>query len=675
MKRQAKPAAILRKAIPGKSFERRYLGLLGQAADREFMASSFELVDGSYRLKAGLDDKALKRLNGLAKAIKLNRGAVKTGPLILAILLGTVLLAFGLFFMNPVLERGLERGLEAAFGARAEVSALHLDLVRLRISIGSIAVADRDDPMTNLFQTGRIELGLNLASLLRGRIFIEEATAASIEAGTPRSSSGALPDSSARPKATMATGSAAPPLVDFENFDAKALLQREKARLGSAAAFAEAQKSYDEATTRWKDRYESSGKALASLDATSKKILVLDPRSIRTPSEALAAAADAKALIGNARDVVKETGTIVRGIGADAETATSLEKRARVAVDEDLAYLKSLVDPKSGTAAKALEPSIREILSDRAERWLVYGNRALEVGLKLKSTSGGGETGRKAASIRGRDVIFPSAALPRFRLGLLSSSFAMDGSEYAFELRDVSTEPDLVASPASLRLDIAKNGAKAGFEAVADLRALSAEAYSAKATAEGYPLDLGDSLSAVGIGGFSGIADGRLELRGEKDGSVAATGGLTVHEPSARGASGTLGKALAEAVASVDAVELHARYETLASGDDRFTIDTNLDAIVAKALRAVAEKYAKKAGDELAAAMRDWIGTELEGKLASKTALADLLAGARSDDQAAVSLDGRLGAKVAAFEARAKELGTGALKGIGSGLSLPKVKP
>lgn len=677
-KKPPKPAPIFRKPIPAKAFEKKYLRLVEQAKDREFLESAFRQEGGSFRLKEGLDLEALVRLNRLGKAIKGNRGLVKTGPLLLAAILGTGLAVFGLFFMNPSLERATERALEAVFGARAEVSGLRLDLGRLRIAMASVAVADRDEPMTNLFETGRLELRLDLASLVRGRVYVEEATAASVALGTARSVSGALPESPARPKAAKPAKAAAPPLLDFGNFDAKALLEREKAKLKSGAAYDEAGKAYAESAARWKGRAESSKKAVASLSSSSKAVLAIDPKAIKTAADAASAIAAVKALAGDAESVAKESGAVAAGLKSDSETAAGLEKAARKALAEDTAYLKSLVDPKSGAAREALEPSIREILSDKAERWLYYGARGLEVAGRLKAGSGSGKAdkaGKKQAAPapRGRDVVYPSAALPRFRLGLLSSSFVSGGSEWKLELRELSTEPDLVASPASLDFSVSDGSSLVAAKAVADLRG-EKEDYSLDAKGEGLPLDLGSALESLGLGGFTGKASGRLELSGSKDGALRAKGGLDVAEARAAKPEGTLGEALAGAIASVDAVRLALAYERPAGGEGKLSLRTNLDELVAKAVEAVAARYAKQASASLDAALRDYAGKELEGKLASKGELDAALASAKGDEAAAASTRKSLDAKRASLEARAKEIGTAALGGLG-GVTVPKLKP
>ncbi|HRY56291.1 MAG TPA: hypothetical protein P5142_16840 [Spirochaetia bacterium] len=669
-----KPAALFRKPIAEESFRKRCLGLIEQAADRAFLEASFARSGGSYVLKEGLSREDLLRLNKLAKAIAANRGFVKKGPLVLAGLLAAALAAFGLLFMNPLLERAAEAGLEAVFGARAEIASFRLDPFRLRVSIGALAVADRDEPMTNLFETGRLELRLNAASALRGRVYIEEASAARLSLGGPRSSSGALPGVPARQReGKPAASSAGRPILDLANFDAEALLEREKAKLSSAAAYERAGKAYDEAASRWKDRAASSKRAVGELSSSAKKAMAIDPKAFKTAPEALKAAADAKALLDASRAASKEASAVAAGLRADAARASALEKEARTSLDRDLAYLKSFVDPRSGAAAAVLEPLVADLLSEEGERYFYYAKRGLEAALALAKPAGAARTAEKPKAglrSRGRDRAFPSAELPRFRLGLLGADFSSGDVSWKFELRELSSEPSLLAEPARLELSMEGGGRSAALSALLDQR-VPAASYSAQARVAGFDLDLGDAFSSVGLEGLRGRAAGSLDLSGAAGGGLRAEGGLELREAAVRRTSGSLGPALASALAETKTLRAELGYEAGPAGEGRLSVRTNLDEVAAKAAAAAAARYAAKAGSELEAALRRYAGRELEGGLGSKGELSSLSSSAAADEASASASSEGLEAKSKGFEARAKELASKAVKGV----ELPKLKP
>ena len=610
-----------------------------------------------------------------AKQAKANKGYVKAGPLVGLVLVVGGLAVFGVFFMNPLLERGGEAALEAAFGARAEVEGLRFRPFRMSISIRSVSVADAASPMTDLFRTGRLEFRLSPSAALRGKVYIEEASAASIALGAPRSTSGALPGA---PEASRAKRSPPeiPALVDWEAFDAKALLEREKAKLSAPAAYEAAGAAYGQALERWKDRRESSKTAVERARTSSRAALGIDVKAIRTAAEAAQALALVKAAAGDLQSVGTEAKAVAEGIRLDSAALDRLAKDARFAADKDAAYLKSLVTPGSGAARAALEPSVRSMLTDKAEIWLYYGGRFLEAAERLKTTgvgaggkSGAGKSGAERA-FRGRDVVFPGADFPRFRLGFLASSFKAGESAWYVELRELSTEPDLVPRPSSLMIEIRQGGSLIRSDARADLRESGGGAWEAALTAAHLPMDLGDALAGAGLSGFSGTLEGAAELRGAGDGLSAALE-AEVLNPSVARPSGTLGKAAAEALRTAGAVNLKAEYRTVRGGSDSFALTTDLDRVIGQAVEEAGRRYAAQASRELDAALRRYIGGELEGELASKKDFDALAKGAEGDAASASSLEKSLDGKRAEIEAKSKALGTDLLKGI----TVPKIGP
>ncbi len=617
----------------------------------------------------------VKARKAAVKQAKANKGYVKAGPLVGLVLVVGGLAVFGFFFMNSLLERGAEAGLEAVFGARAEVEGLRFRPFRMSLSVDAVAVADAASPRTDLFRTGRLELRLSPSAALRGKVYIEEASAASIELGAPRSTSGALPGA---PEASRAERSLPeiPTLVDWEAFDAEALLEREKAKLAAPAAYDAAGAAYGQALERWKARRESSKAAVERVRVSSKAALAIDVKAIRTAGEAAQALVLVKAAAGDLQSVGTEAKAVAEGLRADKAALDRLAEDARSAADQDAAYLKSLVTPGSGAARAAFEPAVRSFLTDKGETWLYYGGRFLEAAERLK-TAGVGADGRSGAgkadagrAFRGRDVVFPGASFPRFRLGRLVSSFKAGDSAWYVEVRDISSEPDLVPGPSSLKLEVRRGGSLVRADARADLRESGGGSWEAALSAAHLPMDLDDALAGAGFSGFTGTLEGAAELRGVKEGFSAALE-AEILNPAVAAPSGTLGKAAADALRNAGAVNLRAEYRAVPGGTDSFALRTDLDRIIAGAVDAAGRRYAAQASRELDAALRRYIGGELEGKLAPKKDFDALAKGAEGDTASASSLEKSLDGKRAEIEARSKSLGADLLKGI----TVPKTGP
>lgn len=677
---KAKPGKVprvFRKGMAAELWNKRWFRYIEQERDKVFFKDCF--TEKAERMVAigSLDRAQAKRLSKLSKAIVANRGLFKAGPILAVAFIAAGLAVFGLFFMNPLLEKAVEAGLQAAFGAKAEVDGLRFSPFGMSLTMDRVAVADQEEPMTNLFETGRLALALSPAAAFRGRIYITEATADSIAVGTPRTVSGALPDKPAAAKEPKAPAPEAPPLVDFQKFDAKALLEQEKAKLASPAAYAAATAAYEEAAARWKDRAAASSAAVENLQAQSKEVLAIDPKAIKSVEEATAAIASVKGALGSVGTVGAEAKAVASGVGGDAKAAGGLLSEARKALPADIRYLVSLVDPKSGAAMAALEPQVKAMLSDQAERYLYYAQRAwtILVGLANKPAQDKEKPAKETRpTARGRDVYFPSTAYPRFRLGRLSSSFQSGQSGWKVILTELSTEPSLVPAPATLSLALASAASSFKADATLDLRA--EPAWSASLDGRGLGVDLGPALASVGLEGLRGSLGGAGSGAGASPEEFSFALSLDLTGASVAKPSGTFGAAFAQALAKTESLKADVGYAKDPGSGDAFTLKTNLDQLVGEALSALAKQYGDKAKAEVEKAMRDYAAKELEGSVSTEDldAVSALIKG---DEGATAGIKAALDKKLAELEARAKELGTGALQGLGvpSIPGLPTGKP
>jgi uncharacterized protein (TIGR03545 family) len=653
-----KPHALYRKPVKAGRFEKRYLKAIELDADKSLLSNSFELRDGAYRLRDGLSAAELKRLNALAPFIKANAGFVKGPPLVAFGLLVFGAAAFGTVGMNPLLERGVELGLEAVFGARVELDGFKFSPFGMRAGADALRIADAASPMTNLLELGRMELRLNPAAAFRGKLYIEELSAASIATGTLRTESGALPERPTPEPKLRRERPETPPLVDFERFDAAALLEAERAKLASTAAYAEAEAAYAAAVARWNGRRASSEAAITEAKDSYASLVALDVAAIRSADQATKALGELRSAVSAAQSLRAEADGLVKDISDDKAKLDGLVRAARLAVDRDLAYLKAFVNPKSGVATAALEPALRATLSDAAERYLELGAKALAAATALATPPA--ERAAKPDR-RGRVVRYAGERYPAFRLGLLSASFKDQGGSWAFELREVSSDPSLVRAPTSLVVrGASEDGVAAELNAEAYLDRSDPRSFKARAELAGLPVALRDELSAVGLTGLHGTASGALHLEGDKDGAVR--GGLTIDlsRPAVAQASGTIGKAVTEALAAAGAVKLSADWESGGAGPERFAFATDLDRLVEDAVRRIAEAYARQATAAVEAELRRYVSEELAGKLASADEFEALLAAAKGDQAAADALQKSLDAKRRAVEDRVRALAAAA---------------
>ncbi|MCL2761879.1 MAG: hypothetical protein FWD36_01550 [Treponema sp.] len=688
-----KPAKVpgkFRKPIKEKVFQKRYLKLLEQRDDREWFESQFELQEGKYCIRAGVDKNGAKRLKKLYGVIQKNRkGSIRMAPLVLTgIVIGGIVLFFAVF-ANPLLTFALEKGLEAAFEAKADVNRLRLSAIKFEIAIESITVANRDKPMTNLFEMGKTRIKLKPEAVLMGKVYIEEIRADSLRFGTPRTVSGAIPRRPPKPPKEKPPKSDSPPFIDLQNFDAMALLNQEFEKLNTPKLYDNAINAYNETAEKWKGQVDSAMGKADELKATAQPLLgfnvnsinvnVRDPASIQaTVSEIQTMVNDVNAMVSTVQTAADEAAGMVKGIEADINMARSLEQNARNAITGDVNYLKSLIDLDGGAAFAILEPIIRDMLSDTAEMYLDYGLMALEVFEKLRAEAAAKPKTEKPVKepkvvFKGRDVVFPTKAYPAFYLGRLESDFTIQDWNWDFNLENISSNPDYVNhrplvsntnkqpvnpnNPILFTLGVTEETGlqrQIAFNGNADFKTAAADRFNARVDGSGFPLSLGDALSSIGIGGLYGETAFDVNFIGKTDGGISGGGSMKILEATLANPQGTVAEALDIAVREAGNVNLGVQYTHHPDARDEFKITSNIAELMAQALKRLAGVYAEKAMDEIERALRERISQYIDGKFVAQEDLDNLLKLARGDLAALDDLKGTLNNKRSELEGKAR---------------------
>ncbi|RPJ05082.1 MAG: hypothetical protein EHM28_12825, partial [Spirochaetaceae bacterium] len=150
-------------------------------------------ASGTLALKKDLTKKDASKLKKIAKTVKSNTGFVQKGKLLIIGLVVLVIVLFSVLFKDMIAEMAAEAGLQAAFGAKADITGMRFQIFQGRVSFGHCEVANKEKPMTNLFELGTTELKVDIIELLKGNVILDNIECQEIQWGTARKTSGALP--------------------------------------------------------------------------------------------------------------------------------------------------------------------------------------------------------------------------------------------------------------------------------------------------------------------------------------------------------------------------------------------------------------------------------------------------------------------------------------------------
>lgn len=432
---------------------------------------------------------------------------LKKGPLLG--LLGGLLALWGLafFLFDRLLERAIVSGGQAAAGAKVELGSLRTRWRSATLELRSLSVADKEAPMRNVLELSRASFQLDGSALLRGKVVVREAAIEGIRSGTPRKSSGALPEPP-EPSALermikdkLAPKSAAPLAVKE-----RAAAEVDAAKLSGLKKLDEAKAKAREIEARWKGKAEE----LRTIES--------EARELQEEAKALSGGGDFLKKAQAAASVQKKAKELIARVEAQKEQARQDLSQAQALLREADELRKKDV---SGLMAEAGLPSLD---SGELSRRLLGAQTASRLTSALRWMRWAREkaAARKAAvppkppRRKGVDVEFPVArAYPQFLLenARLSGELELAGGPLALSgrLDGVTSNPALYGKPATLEL----SGRDARGVSLSLLGALAQQSepvgISLRFDAAGLPI-AGAALGDGEVGGT--LSSGLAALRG-----------------------------------------------------------------------------------------------------------------------------------------------------------------
>ena len=232
------------------------------------------------------------------------------------------------------------------FGARAEVTGLDFRPLAGRISIGSLAVADRERPMRNLFELGRTELSIQTLRLLEGRVLVRNLECRDVRWDTQRRTSGAL---APRPASTPAEEGQAEPRGSagaglLQAIDVPGLIDEHAAELASARRISEANARLSALSDKWSAQVARSHGEVEALSSRIEAIRGFDYSSLTSLADARQMIDEVRAAAPAVQSLAGGLTAATRGLAADVKAAGAERAAIEASVSADLAFLRSKLD-------------------------------------------------------------------------------------------------------------------------------------------------------------------------------------------------------------------------------------------------------------------------------------------------------------------------------------------
>ena len=526
-----------------KVFQKKFLRRLSIETDRNFLLSVYPLDEEGFRvLKGDLSDEETTRLRKLGKAIKQNRGAVKTGRLILLVLIAAGIIGFNYLFKDRLLERAAENGLEAVFQAKADVRGLSLRLFRGEVLFDYLEVASADEPFLNLFELGYTEISLNTEEMLKGNFVAENIIVSGIRWHTKRETSGVLEIEGPEREQSDAVSQEEKQAIalprelsslDFTKIDPKQMVDEKSAQLASLGLIDSIDAEITATSEKWRGTIDDVKGDLADFSGQVSQVQKINVSRLDSIGEIQNAVSLVEEVVPAAGKLKSSITTINMEIKNDRNKIDAEMKKIQAAVETDKAYLKSLVSLPEG-GVKALVFSFAEqYLAERLGKIYTYGMTAKKFGDQLIANRKKDEAKEKKQQPERRtgvDILFPSRRYPRFLIE--NTVISVAGSDRTGEIdgriTGVTSDPDLWGKPTTLDLTLQDTGKRLSINGTLDTRSQSEESFALSLGLTDYPFSIPEGIDVLGISRFSSVYRFDTSLTADKAGATAGTADLSL---------------------------------------------------------------------------------------------------------------------------------------------------
>ncbi|MBN1596195.1 TIGR03545 family protein [candidate division FCPU426 bacterium] len=416
--------------------------------------------------------------------------------LVPAVVVIALVVVFNIFFLDMLVKRGLVAAGEMAFGAKVEIASLNLSLTRPAIRLQGLRVANKEQPMTNLFEVDALRGNLQPLPLLAKKVIIQDMSVEGVRWGTARKSSGALPPKKqkaiakkqAGPMAKLAAKLKGRAEAEWQSLPAWDSIQKAKNQMQSLSvdkvvnpSELQTLKAVEPLKQEYQQKAGDYEKRLQGLDVQPKinslknTAQALQGIKVANPQDALAA----KDKIAGAQKEIQslqELNRTLQGLKQDAERdfsqAANLGQRFQELKDRDFKALMGKLELPTLSTGNLLRALV-------GSAWLNKIYRMVDLaGLARRYLPAKKDKAKKSVRTRmhGQDVSFPVANRPPgFHIIKMSLTGSTGGEgktneplDFSGVITDITSEPALVGRPTKAEIKGRQGTRSLGIRVVLD---------------------------------------------------------------------------------------------------------------------------------------------------------------------------------------------------------------
>ncbi len=573
---------LYKKTYTQKQFDKQIIGKLFIPEDQKFITSFFKPAGqnkkGVELLAIPKDQmfekKELNRLETMAAEIKQNKGRIKLMPLIATVCaIAAVIIALTLT-KNIIARKVITSTCESIFEAKCDIDYLNISFIKSSFRMKGWQVANKKEPMKNLFSVESVTFDFDMNQLLKARFVANELSVLGVETNTDRKYSGDISakrlakiqkkkEKEAKKKAKQNEKSAFMVSLEskkdaamgtlkdsisglFDQYNPETILKECQDQMQTPKVSKEIQEQAQALTQKYKAKPDEIKAKLETVKASSDTVMNLDVNALQSnPTKIKEALEAVNNLKTNLDSLKKDADTVLKEVQADVNGVGGLATQLQNAINNDKGIVQAQVNKFTSlnldTGKNFITGTFDSILYTLLGKYYPYYTKAVDMLMEAKNNKKDKPKKEKKkytiTRADGRTVYYKSDSAPKFWIKKAAGS----GPAFAFDATDITNNMDLTGKPAVANVTATFLNIDHKAKITVDTREASKEPlvlanYNCDKLALAYPAEkLGNIPGVPGIDSSKTQLDFILKIF-ENDGfSLSGTGFFTELELSAPG--------------------------------------------------------------------------------------------------------------------------------------------
>ncbi len=484
---------LFKQSYTQKQFDKKIIGKLFIPEDQTYLK---ELFKPAGKNKKGVDliaipsdlmfeKKELTRLDTLSKEIMQNKGRVKLLPLFATIaFIAAVIIALTLT-RNLIARKVITSTCESIFEAKCDIDYLNISFIKSSFRMKGLQVANKKQPMKNLFSVESVTFDFDMLQLLKSRFVANELSILGVDTNTNRTYSGDISaqrlakiqkkkEKEAKKKAKQTEKSAFMVSLDakkdaamgtikdsisglFDEYNPEKIIKDCQEQLKTPVVSKEVQDNTKALIEKYKAKPEEIKTKFESVQTSADTLAKLDISSIQSNPAKIKEALESANTLKTSLDSLKhDTDSILNEMKGDINSTTRMVGQIQDAISSDKALIETQVNKFTSinldTGKSFITGTFDSVIYQLLGKYYPYYNKAVDYLMQAKNNAKDKPKKEKKekksytiARAEGRDIYYKNDTAPKFWVKKAAGS----GPMFAFDAYDISSNMDITGKPAT----------------------------------------------------------------------------------------------------------------------------------------------------------------------------------------------------------------------------------